>query len=750
MTRQPTSISSPPGVTPTWARIFIRRTSVNPAFRAFLVFILVLMVFSTTLAGEMLAGDSGEFQLAVATLSVPHPTGYPLYVLIGALWVRLWFFLTPAAALNLLSAVYGAAAAAVIFLTARRYARSDALAAAACFLFALAPAFWSQSSVAEVYSLGALFLALASYLMFDLARDLVQASASRRRGRFVLLLFVVGLSLAHHRTTVLLLPALLLTVWMVRQSLPDDWQSRLAFGARITAVALLPQTLYAYVFLRLLPQGIPANEVFWNTVMGRTFAGSLGRQVRWVEVLWRIPERQLGVASLALALVGLGLMTRVRASRWFAVLLLAIGVANLAFALVYWVPDVEVFAIPTIVVLALGLGGLGLWIIRLPKPWRLVATTFVLGLSLVPLSHRRLVLGEVVALERGIEGQARGLAAQVAENDAMVQSKWETATAVRYLQAVEGLRRDLEIVPIHLNVKAEYDRLLAAINGGRTVYVYTGPGAMVSRFPASYAFQEVSPGLEKVSLNSPHVFTFPRGFGWTMVMVGFWVRGDVLSLYWLPQSGVTQDFSTFAHFFNAAGESLGQADKAPYDEAIYTFPPTRWVPNILIQDRFRLPKGTAYARVGAYVQRGSSLANLGEPVLLPIYLAEPSLAAHQSDVAFDNGLRLLGYDLAGTEGQSGEVTLTLRWWAEGKLDRDYTVFVHLLDASGRLIAQKDTYPVGGLLPTSTWPPATVVLDGYRLPRPPDLARIIAEVYDWRTLVRSKTAAGADHVVVWQR
>jgi hypothetical protein len=72
-------------VSPTWARIFIRRTSVNPAFRAFLVFILVLMVFSTTVAGGMLAGDSGEFQLAVATLSVPHPTGYPLYVLIGAL-----------------------------------------------------------------------------------------------------------------------------------------------------------------------------------------------------------------------------------------------------------------------------------------------------------------------------------------------------------------------------------------------------------------------------------------------------------------------------------------------------------------------------------------------------------------------------------------------------------------------------------------------------------------------------------------
>jgi hypothetical protein len=519
---------------------------------------------------------------------------------------------------------------------------------------------------------------------------------------------MVGLSLAHHRTTVLLLPALLLTVWMVRRSLLDAWQSRFAFGAMVTAVALLPQTLYAYVFLRLLPQGISASDVFWNTVMGRAFAGSLGREVRWAEVLWLIPERQLGVASLALALVGLGLMTKVRASRWFAVLLLAIGVANLAFALVYWVPDVEVFAIPIIVVLALGLGGLGLWITRLPKPWRLVATTLALGLSLVPLSHRSLVLGEVVALERGIEGQARGLAAQVVETNAMVQCEWETATAVRYLQAVEGLRRDLEIVPIHLNVKAEYDRLLAVINGGRTVYVHTGPGALLSRFPASYAFQTVSPGLEKVSLNSPHVFPFPRGFGGSVVMVGFWVRGDVLSLYWLPQRAVTQDFSTFAHFFTAAGEPLGQADKAPYDEAIYTFPPTRWVPNILMQDRFRLPRGTAYARVGAYVQQGSSLANLGEPILLPVHLAEPSLAAHQSDVAFDNGLRLLGYDLTGTEEHSGEVTLTLRWWAEGRLDRDYTVFVHLLDASGHLIAQKDTYPVGGLLPTSTWSPGTMV------------------------------------------
>jgi len=43
-----------------------------------------------TLAPDVLVGDSGEFQFTGPILGIPHPTGYPLYTLLGYLWSLLW------------------------------------------------------------------------------------------------------------------------------------------------------------------------------------------------------------------------------------------------------------------------------------------------------------------------------------------------------------------------------------------------------------------------------------------------------------------------------------------------------------------------------------------------------------------------------------------------------------------------------------------------------------------------------------
>lgn len=54
------------------------------------------------------------------------------------------------------------------------------------------------------------------------------------------------------------------------------------------------------------------------------------------------------------------------------------------------------------------------------------------------------------------------------------------------------------------------------------------------------------------------------------------------------------------------------------------------------------------------------------------------------------------------------------------MDRDYTVFVHLLDGNGRIVAQRDGQPGDGFYPTSIWDPGEVVPDEYAIIVPPDL------------------------------
>ena len=52
---------------------------------AALLFLLFLALYVRTAAPSVLSGNSAEFQMAAPLLGVPHPTTYPLYVLLGKL-----------------------------------------------------------------------------------------------------------------------------------------------------------------------------------------------------------------------------------------------------------------------------------------------------------------------------------------------------------------------------------------------------------------------------------------------------------------------------------------------------------------------------------------------------------------------------------------------------------------------------------------------------------------------------------------
>ncbi|MCS6911200.1 MAG: hypothetical protein NZM11_11650, partial [Anaerolineales bacterium] len=79
-----------------------------------------------------------------------------------------------------------------------------------------------------------------------------------------------------------------------------------------------------------------------------------------------------------------------------------------------------------------------------------------------------------------------------------------------------------------------------------------------------------------------------------------------------------------------------------------------------------------------------------------------------------------GYQVSTTTARPGDrVTLTLYWEPLSLTDRPYSVYVHLLDASGQIIAQRDTYPGLGRNPTTTWTPGRMFADAYLLILPND-------------------------------
>ena len=82
-----------------------------------------------------------------------------------------------------------------------------------------------------------------------------------------------------------------------------------------------------------------------------------------------------------------------------------------------------------------------------------------------------------------------------------------------------------------------------------------------------------------------------------------------------------------------------------------------------------------------------------------------------TDILFGDRIRLVGYrvDTAGVD--SGEtLTVSLAWQAVTELDKSYRIFVHLLDAEGRMIDQSDGVPVSWGRPTPGWAVGEVVVE----------------------------------------
>ncbi len=120
----------------------------------------------------------------------------------------------------------------------------------------------------------------------------------------------------------------------------------------------------------------------------------------------------------------------------------------------------------------------------------------------------------------------------------------------------------------------------------------------------------------------------------------------------------------------------------------------------------------------------------------PLRTAQP---AHAINAVFANAIELIGSDEPSANAQPGQaVTLRLYWRMRASVERNFSVFVHLLDDNDVVIAQRDMYPGQGSLATSELATDFAWSDFYtlRIPRrgtlPPQHVRWEVGVYDVET------------------
>ena len=189
---------------------------------------------------------------------------------------------------------------------------------------------------------------------------------------------------------------------------------------------------------------------------------------------------------------------------------------------------------------------------------------------------------------------------------------------------------------------------------------------------------------------------------------------------WRPSRASTIPVTFFAHLLDYSQ----QRGVASLDQN--GFPAGEWRGGEIVLSTFPLdvapttPTGVYWLEFGAYTDGGRRLQIAqGEDRLLlgPVVIA-PANSINQTPIAEMGGVVGL---LPSRLSQTGQILdVHLRWLPRQPFGQDYSVFLHILDGAGKLVAQADGPPAGGQWPTRYWLAGVPVDDGRAVTLPAGL------------------------------
>lgn len=485
-------------------------------------------LYARTAAPSVLSGDGGEFQFTAYVLGVAHPTGYPLYVLLG----KLMTFLPVgdiAYRVTLTSALMGAGTVAMLALLVLRVTRCMLAALIAAVALAVAPGMWHLSTIAEVYTLNTLFLSLLALALWhayyagavnapEQTNALARWPLPHRRWLYAAA-FMTGLGISNHGSFAFTGAPLLLIFGLVplvrawiageRAALqPLPW---LILGG---ALGLTP---WLFVYVRYaqwgpfdgLDHGLPRAYFWgapttWTEALTHVVGGTMRQTVfEWPRPralynaaleLWERLQFEFGPLGVSLGVIGCYHLLRHPLWLWLGSAWVAVITALYFASLGPAVQDAMDFTLPMLLPWALWVGvgasALASAVDRLSAEARRREGAYglvLLGLMLVLTlgwGYDRLPYGNK-AHQWLFREFGMGTLAQL-EPDAVVLTRWEQGTILQYLRLVEGQRPDVQVDIVEREDESWRDRVRRRYPD-RTVYII-GNDADAADLGATYVW----------------------------------------------------------------------------------------------------------------------------------------------------------------------------------------------------------------------------------------------------------------------
>ncbi|HEX7593278.1 MAG TPA: hypothetical protein VF429_03830, partial [Anaerolineae bacterium] len=190
-----------------------------------------------------------------------------------------------------------------------------------------------------------------------------------------------------------------------------------------------------------------------------------------------------------------------------------------------------------------------------------------------------------------------------------------------------------------------------------------------------------------------------------------------LTLFWRADTKPSQDYTFRVQFGGVSSDAFPISNLQS--------PTSTWRAGETVRGQYAIsipataPPGTANLRVVLSDGTALDLAPFTVEKTDRVFV-KPNVQTAQT-ANFNNAIALVGFDAPISAKPGDTLKLVLYWQARAKMDKPYTIFVHLLDKDSQVAAQKDAQPANGARPTTGWVVNEYIADTYELPIKPDAA-----------------------------
>jgi hypothetical protein len=479
----------------------------RPIYLAALTSFVAFLVYQHTLAPSVDWIDAGELATDCYTLGICHPTGYPLFTLIGWFFSHLPISSSVIVRLNIMASFFTALGAGALVLLATelfqywmpertpaiqargqrtksknpgvknkdikskeknekkeaiiesplpstRYPLPIIVSAALSSGFAVAfsATWWDQSTSIEVYPIHLLMVPLVLLFFLRMLRY-EEGDRPGKDGRLFALL--LGLSFANHMTTVLLAPAALY-MFFARYGI-----NRIAWRrfSRLALPFILGLALYIYLPVRsaqhpLMDWGHPTTfGAFLRHVTGGQykiwmFTGSGSAAKQWTYFWSRVPKEFTIVGAL-LALIGLYGMFMAGTVHKTHILIftLLLFFGCLLYSINYDIHDIDSYFLLAYLAMALWIG---VGLITIVKIAKAAHPAVIFAAAAILLGAIEIGANYSDVDESGnymVEDYTKNMLNNLPPNAVIFSTQWDFwVSGAFYYQLVEGLRPDVLVV----------------------------------------------------------------------------------------------------------------------------------------------------------------------------------------------------------------------------------------------------------------------------------------------------------------